>query len=182
MAQVTLAFPDGSSRPFEAGTTGAQVAASISNSLAKNAVAMMLDQEVKDLADPIDHDGAIRILTRKDAEALPLIRQLRPDLIVADISLKSSNGLELVKVVRAEMPETPLLIMSMHDELIWAEVALRAGAQGYLMKESSIEHLVDAIRQILGGKLYLSLAATHRIIQGRISGERAASRRDDSPS
>jgi threonyl-tRNA synthetase len=74
MAQVSLAFPDGSSRPFEAGTTGAQVAASISNSLAKNAVAMVLDQEVKDLADPIEHDGAIRILTRKDAEALPLIR------------------------------------------------------------------------------------------------------------
>jgi len=74
MTQVTLAFPDGSSRAFEAGTTGAQVAASISNSLAKNAVAMMLDQEVKDLAEPIERGGAIRILTRKDAEALPLIR------------------------------------------------------------------------------------------------------------
>jgi DNA-binding NarL/FixJ family response regulator len=104
------------------------------------------------------------------SEALPLIRELKPDLIVADISLKSSNGIEMLKVVRAEFPRMGLLVMSMHDELIWAEVALRAGAQGYIMKESSIETLIPAIRAILGGKMYLSAAATHRMIEGQLSG------------
>jgi DNA-binding NarL/FixJ family response regulator len=103
-------------------------------------------------------------------EALPLIRQLRPDLIVADISLKNSNGLELVKVVRAETPEMPLLVMSMHDELVWAEVALRAGAHGYIMKENSISQLVPAIRTVLSGKVYVSPAVTERIIAGQIAG------------
>ena len=102
-------------------------------------------------------------------EALPMIRELHPDVIVADISLKNSNGLELLKVVRAESPSTPILVMSMHDELIWAEVALRAGAKGYIMKESSIEHLIPAIRMILSGKIYLSPAATYHLIRGQVS-------------
>jgi DNA-binding NarL/FixJ family response regulator len=102
-------------------------------------------------------------------EALPMIRQLRPDVIVADISLKKSNGLELLKIMRAETPETPILVMSMHDELVWAEVALRAGAKGYIMKESSIEHLIPAIRTILTGKIYLSPAAAGHMIQAQVS-------------
>src|SRR5688572_23215623 len=98
-----------------------------------------------------DHDvvrfGAMQLISKQPdletcgeagsvSEALPLIRQLHPDLIVADISLKKSDGLELVKVVRAETPEIPLLVMSMHDETMWAEMALRAGAHGYIMKEN----------------------------------------------
>jgi DNA-binding NarL/FixJ family response regulator len=102
-------------------------------------------------------------------DALPLIRELKPDLVIADISLKGSNGLELIKILHAEKPTTPLLVMSMHDELIWAEVVLRAGAQGYLMKESSIEYLIPAIRTLLSGKIYLSPLATHRMIQGQIT-------------
>lgn len=138
-----------------------------------------------------DHDvvrfGAAQLISRQPdletcgeaasvGDAMPLIRQLRPDLIVADISLKFSNGLELVKVVRAESPEIPLLIMSMHDELVWAEVALRAGARGYLMKESSIENLVPAIRAILSGKIYLSSAAAHRMIQGQVGSAKAVAK------
>ena len=131
-----------------------------------------------------DHDvvrfGAAQLISRQPdmescggaasvSEALPLIRQLQPDVIVADISLKNSNGLELIKVLRAESPGIPLLVMSMHDELVWAEVALRAGAKGYIMKESSIEQLVPAIRMILNGKIYLSAAVTHRMIQTHVS-------------
>ncbi len=102
-------------------------------------------------------------------EALPLIRELKPDVIVADISLKNSNGLELLKVVRTESPGTPILVMSMHDELVWAEVALRAGAKGYIMKENSIEHLVPALRALLNGKIYLSPAAAAHMIQTQVS-------------
>jgi DNA-binding NarL/FixJ family response regulator len=138
-----------------------------------------------------DHDvvrfGATQLISKQPdleccggaasvTEALPLIRRLNPDLIVADISLKNSNGLELIKVVRAESPETPLLVMSMHDELVWAEVALRAGAHGYIMKESSIDQLIPAIRTVLSGKLYLSPAAAERMIQGQISSGTAASK------
>ena len=103
------------------------------------------------------------------AEALPLIRELHPDVIVADISLKQSNGLELLKILRAETPETPILVMSMHDELVWAEVALRAGAKGYIMKENSIEHLVPALRATLSGRIYLSPAAASHMIQAQVS-------------
>jgi DNA-binding NarL/FixJ family response regulator len=110
------------------------------------------------------------------SEALPLIRRLNPDLIVADLSLKNSNGLELIKVIRAESPQTPLVVMSMHDELVWAEVALRAGAQGYIMKESSIDQLIPAIRTVLDGKLYLSPPAAERMIQGQITSGSTASK------
>jgi DNA-binding NarL/FixJ family response regulator len=131
-----------------------------------------------------DHDvvrfGATQLISRQHdlltcgeaasvTEALPLIRELRPDLVVADISLKNSNGLELVKVVRAENPEIPLLVMSMHDELVWAEVALRAGAQGYLMKEHAIAALVQAIRTVLMGKVYISPAVSERIVSSQLS-------------
>ena len=74
MAEVNLRFPDGAIRPVEKGTTGKDLAASISKSLAKKAVAMMLDGELVDLADPIEDDADIRIVTRTDAEALELIR------------------------------------------------------------------------------------------------------------
>jgi DNA-binding NarL/FixJ family response regulator len=106
-------------------------------------------------------------------EALPLIRDLKPDLVLADISLKNSNGLELIKVIRAESPHLPVLVMSMHDELVWAELALRAGAQGYIMKESSIEQLIPALRTVLSGKIHLSPAAMTRIVEGQVSARSA---------
>ena len=101
-------------------------------------------------------------------EALPIIRELKPDVIVADISLKNSNGLELLKIVRAESAGIPILVMSMHDELVWAEMALRAGAKGYIMKENSLEHLIPALRALLGGKIYLSPAAAAHMIQAQV--------------
>jgi DNA-binding NarL/FixJ family response regulator len=108
------------------------------------------------------------------SEALPLIRKSEPDLVVADISLKSSNGIELVKTLHAEFPKVGVLVMSMHDEMIWAEVALRAGARGYIMKESSIDCLLPAIRSILSGKIFVSPAVSNRMMESQIQKPRGA--------
>jgi DNA-binding NarL/FixJ family response regulator len=97
-------------------------------------------------------------------EALDRVRALEPDLAVIDITLKGSNGLELVKTMRSECPKVALLVLSMHDESIWAEVALRAGAMGYLMKENSLDFLLPAIRKVLTGNIYLSEALSSKLL------------------
>lgn len=90
------------------------------------------------------------------AGALQALRDLRPDVIVVDISLQGTDGLELTKAVRAERPDVPILIMSMHDEALYAERSLRAGASGYIMKQAVAEHVVGALRLVLEGEIYLS--------------------------
>lgn len=88
--------------------------------------------------------------------ALSSITSARPSVLVTDISLKTSNGIELIKNVLALMPNLSILAMSMHDERVYAERALRAGARGYLMKKEATEHILPAIRTIIGGGIYLS--------------------------
>ncbi|MBP7736093.1 MAG: response regulator transcription factor [Spirochaetes bacterium] len=96
--------------------------------------------------------------------ALDKISALQPHLVVIDIELKNSNGLDLVKAMRSRHPDTPSLVFSMHDESVYAERALRAGAKGYVMKDLPVEALVDAIRKILDGKLYFSEDVTMKIL------------------
>jgi DNA-binding NarL/FixJ family response regulator len=90
-----------------------------------------------------------------------------------DITLKESNGIELVKTIHAELPDLPILVMSMHDEAIWAEMALAAGAKGYLMKENSMSQLLPAIRKILNGKIYLSEQMAERFLENQFRGRQA---------
>ncbi len=90
------------------------------------------------------------------ATAFAAIPTLNPDLAVIDLSLKGSSGLELVKSSRASFPKLRLLVLSMHDETLYAERVLRAGAAGYIMKEEATENVLAAIRQVLGGGVYLS--------------------------
>jgi DNA-binding NarL/FixJ family response regulator len=90
------------------------------------------------------------------ATAFAAIPTLNPDLAVIDLSLKGSSGLELVKSSRASFPKLRLLVLSMHDETLYAERVLRAGAAGYIMKEEATENILAAIRQVLGGGVYLS--------------------------
>src|SRR5437879_3280878 len=80
------------------------------------------------------------------AEGMAVIRQLKPDLVIVDLSLPGANGIELIKNIRAEFEKLPVLILSMHDESLYALRALRAGAQGYVMKEEAVEHVVNARR------------------------------------
>jgi DNA-binding NarL/FixJ family response regulator len=89
-------------------------------------------------------------------EAFQAIGKLKPDLAIVDISLSGKTGLELIKDIRSHYPELPVLVMSMYDELIYAERALRAGGRGYIMKQQGGKILVQAIRQVLSGQVYVS--------------------------
>ena len=87
----------------------------------------------------------------------------QPDMAIVDISLQSDSGLELVKTLRDSCPNLAILVLSMHDESLFAERALRAGANGYLMKLEATEHVLSAIREVLAGNTYLSAAMHEKL-------------------
>jgi len=97
-------------------------------------------------------------------QALDLALTSAPDLAIVDLSLGTSHGLELVRQLHAALPELPVLVLSMHDEGLFAERALRAGARGYIMKRGAIEGLIDAIRQVLSGKIYASEGVSQELL------------------
>jgi DNA-binding NarL/FixJ family response regulator len=90
------------------------------------------------------------------AGCLELVEKLQPDIVVLDLSLKSGNGIEVIKDLAAMRPELPVLVLSMHDESMYAERALRAGAGGYITKQEATGKILVAIRRVLGGETYLS--------------------------
>jgi DNA-binding NarL/FixJ family response regulator len=89
-------------------------------------------------------------------QALEMVRKCSPDLTIVDISLQSTNGIELTKGLRAQSPQMHVLVVSMHDEELYAERALRAGAVGYLMKHEACDRILVALDRILKGEIYLS--------------------------
>lgn len=90
------------------------------------------------------------------AEAIQKFAVAKPDMVLTDMTMPGRSGLEFIKDLRAAYPDVAILVVSMHDEAIFAERALRAGARGYIMKEAGGENLLTAIRQVLGGQIYLS--------------------------
>jgi DNA-binding NarL/FixJ family response regulator len=98
-------------------------------------------------------------------EALKAISETKPDIVVLDISLKSSSGIELMKSIKAQYPKLPVLILSMHNEDLYAERALRAGAMGYIMKSEASEKLLTAIYCILGGQIYVSDKVSKKLLR-----------------
>jgi DNA-binding NarL/FixJ family response regulator len=98
-------------------------------------------------------------------EALAAMVDCNPDLIIVDISLNGESGLELIKTLRHRYPELVLLAISMHDESVFAERALRAGANGYLMKKEATGNILLAVRRVLAGDIYLSTAMHNRLSQ-----------------
>ena len=98
-------------------------------------------------------------------EALDLIGKLKPDLLLADISLPDKSGLELIKDLQALHPKLPVLAISMHDESLHAERVLRAGGRGYIMKQEGGNKMMQAIRQVLSGKIYVSEKMSARILE-----------------
>jgi DNA-binding NarL/FixJ family response regulator len=98
------------------------------------------------------------------AEGLSALRKLKPDLTIIDISLPGANGIELIKNIRAEFPKLPLLVLSMHDESLYALRSIRAGAQGYIMKQEALENVVRALHEIMAGRPYLSPAMSAKLI------------------
>jgi len=94
----------------------------------------------------------------------------RPDLVIVDISLNGPDGLDLLKSIRIQYPGLPVLILSMHDELIYAERALRAGANGYIMKQEATEKVLIAVRRILNREVYVSDRVANKMLQMYIAG------------
>jgi DNA-binding NarL/FixJ family response regulator len=89
-------------------------------------------------------------------EAIQMIGKLEPDLVIVDLSLKNTSGLELIKDIKVRYASLPVLTLSMHDEAIYAERSLRAGARGYIMKHEATDRVVIAIRRVLSGQIYVS--------------------------
>lgn len=108
------------------------------------------------------------------AQALDAIGNLKPDLVVADISLKESSGLELMRNIKAQYPKMPMLVVSAHDESIYAEIAFRAGALGYLMKSEAVEKIINAIRRVLTGSIYVSETLASKMLHKQIRGQSSA--------
>lgn len=99
-------------------------------------------------------------------QALAAMRSRKPDLALVDISLPGRSGLELIKDLQALYPRMAIVVMSMHDETIYAERVLRAGGRGYVMKSEGGDRLLDAIRMVLQGELYVSETMSARILNG----------------
>jgi DNA-binding NarL/FixJ family response regulator len=110
-------------------------------------------------------------------QAMHEINRLNPDLLIVDISLKNSDGIDLVKEIHNQRKDLPMLILSMHDEFLYAERALRAGARGYIMKEEAMESVVFAIRQVLAGNLYFNDRVKEHILF-QLSGDSGAADTD----
>jgi DNA-binding NarL/FixJ family response regulator len=106
--------------------------------------------------------------------AMQAIARKIPDILIVDISLNGPDGLELLKNIRASYPDLPVLILSMHDEAIYAERALRARANGYIMKQEATEKVLVAVRRILDGEVYLSDRMANKMLQQYIGGAPAA--------
>ncbi len=104
--------------------------------------------------------------------ALSVIATAKPDLVIADINLKNSSGIELIRNLKELHPNIPVLVLSMHDESLYAERVFRAGAHGYVNKRETAQKVIEAIRRVLGGKLYVSERAAEifagQAIRGRV--------------
>lgn len=111
------------------------------------------------------------------AEALALIPGIHPDLVLVDISLGGSSGIDLIKAIKSQYDELPVLVVSMHEESLYAERALRAGAMGYIMKHEPGKTVKAAIHKVLGGEMYLSEKMSSTVISKfmRGQGDRPAS-------
>src|SRR5580698_4978156 len=105
--------------------------------------------------------------------ALRTIEALKPDILIVDISLNGPDGLDLLKAIRAKDPGLPVLILSMHDESIYAERALRAGANGYIMKQEATEKVLIALRRILNREIYVSDRVADKMLHRFVGGGRS---------
>jgi DNA-binding NarL/FixJ family response regulator len=110
--------------------------------------------------------------------AIQLLASTAPDVLIVDISLSGPDGIDLLKTIRTTHPTLPVLILSMHDESIYAERALRAGANGYIMKQEATENVLVAVRRILTGEIYVSARIANQMLQHYITG--SSSLRDSS--
>lgn len=119
------------------------------------------------LAQLIDNEPDLKILAEADTggQALNIVISQKLDLILLDVSLPDKNGLEVIKDIHVQKPDLPILVVSMHDETLYAERVLRAGARGYIMKQEGGKKLLQAVRQVLGGQVYVSEKMSAQILE-----------------
>ncbi|MHC4112610.1 MAG: response regulator transcription factor [Planctomycetota bacterium] len=124
------------------------------------------------LSELINHEQDLIVCGHaEDApEALGKIKESEPDMVIVDISLKETSGMELTKDIKAQYPNLPVLALSMHDEALYAERMLRAGAKGYIMKAEATENVVTAIRKILNGQIYVSDKMAAKMVRKLVGG------------
>jgi DNA-binding NarL/FixJ family response regulator len=104
------------------------------------------------------------------ARAMAELRELRPDLAIVDISLAGSNGIDLVKAIKRELEDLPVLVVSMHDESLYGERALRAGAMGYVMKNEPAKTVLAALRKVLRGEVHISEKMASAVVSKFLQG------------
>jgi DNA-binding NarL/FixJ family response regulator len=134
---------------------------------------------------PLVREGLVNLISQQadlqicgeagnEPQALELIRTVQPHVAIVDISLESGSGIELIKNIKAMFPAVLVLVLSMHDESLYAERALRAGARGYVMKREAAKKVIEAIRCVLAGQLYVSNKITALMAEKFIEGRTAA--------
>jgi DNA-binding NarL/FixJ family response regulator len=129
--------------------------------IVRQGLALLIDQEP---------DLVVCGAAEEAETALEAISASRPDVVVLDISLPGPDGIDLLKTIRSIDPTLPILVLSMHDETTYAERALRAGANGYIMKQEATENVLVALRRILRHELYLSERIANRMLRQMVSG------------
>lgn len=119
------------------------------------------------LAQLIDNEPDLKVCAEADTagQAIDIVAKQKFDLALLDISLPDKNGLELIKDIRSLRSELPILVVSMHDEMVYAERVLRAGGRGYIMKQEGGGKFLSAIRQVLAGQVYVSHNMSSRILE-----------------
>jgi DNA-binding NarL/FixJ family response regulator len=122
----------------------------------RKGLSMLINQEADLMVDGEAEDAR---------KAMELIEGMKPDMVIVDISLPGIDGIELLKMVKLRYPDLPALVVSMHDEALFAERALRAGARGYIMKQEAAENVLTGIRRVLGGEIFVSNRITTRIVE-----------------
>jgi len=128
----------------------------------------------KGLAQTLANEVDLNVVGQVDSaeEALDRIDDLVPDLAIVDISLPGMSGMELIKHLQSRVPETKILVVSRHDETLYAERCIRAGARGYMMKMEAGDEIVKAARQVLDGRIYVSDEINERLLQSMAEGGR----------
>jgi DNA-binding NarL/FixJ family response regulator len=125
------------------------------------------------LAERINREADLNVCGEAEDrfEAIEAIEKHKPDLVIVDIALKTSNGIELIKDIHSRWPKLSMLVVSMHDEALYAERALRAGARGYLTKQEATHSILTGIRRILDGEIYMN-QKTASMVLGRLATNR----------
>ena len=149
------------------GTTKTRVLVVDDHPIVRQGLALLINRE---------HDLLVCGEAEEMQTAMQEIITTRPDIVVVDISLSGPDGLELLKSIRMRHPHLPVLILSMHDESIYAERALRAGANGYIMKQEATEKVLEALRRIVNREIYVSDRVANKMLQQYIGGNAVAQR------